>query len=49
MIACSSFPVDFKFPDIKSADKKKWFLGMSVPPFMMQRIALEVRSQWLEG
>lgn len=47
MIACSSFPVDFKFPNIKSADKKKWFLGMSVPPFMMQRIALEVRKQWL--
>jgi DNA (cytosine-5)-methyltransferase 1 len=47
MVACSSFPADFKFPDIKSANKKKWFLGMSVPPFMMQRIALEVRRQWL--
>lgn len=46
-LACSSFPTDMKFPGVTSAGKRKWFMGMSVPPFMVQRIALEVRRQWL--
>ena len=41
--ACSSFPQDYSF---KNQDPR-WFMGMSVPPFMVQRIALEVRKQWL--
>lgn len=44
--ACSTFPGDMIWPDGPSA-KAKWLMGMSVPPFMMQRIALEVRRQWL--
>lgn len=41
--ACSSFPMDMKY----QKGKPFWFMGMSVPPFMVQRIALEVRKQWL--
>lgn len=41
--ACSSFPQDYDF----SGHDPRWFMGMSVPPFMVQRIALEVRRQWL--
>lgn len=42
-MACSSFPQDYVFEN----KKPQWFMGMSVPPFMVQRIALEVRKQWL--
>jgi DNA (cytosine-5)-methyltransferase 1 len=45
-LACSSFPMDMAWP-AGPASKAKWFMGMSVPPFMVQRIALEVRKQWL--
>tara|TARA_R110000751_G_scaffold99425_2_gene192958 strand:- start:581 stop:1624 length:1044 start_codon:yes stop_codon:yes gene_type:complete len=45
-LACSSFPMDMAWPAGPSS-KAKWFMGMSVPPFMVQRIALEVRKQWL--
>jgi DNA (cytosine-5)-methyltransferase 1 len=43
-LACSSFPMDYDF----SADKRdpRWFMGMSVPPFMIQRIALQIAKQW---
>jgi len=44
--AASSFPFDFNWLDW-SFSKKWWAMGMSVPPFMMQRIALEVGDQWL--
>ena len=30
-------------------NKKKWGMGMSVPPFMMQRIAIEISKQWIEN
>jgi DNA (cytosine-5)-methyltransferase 1 len=46
LIACSSFPMDYKWGSWESA-KKLWALGMSVPPFMMERIALQVGVQWL--
>lgn len=42
--ACSSFPMDYNWLDWPES-KKKWAMGMSVPPFMMQRIALEIRKQ----
>lgn len=45
-LACSSFPMDMAWP-AGPVSKAKWFMGMSVPPFMVQRIALEVRKQWL--
>lgn len=40
--ACSSFPQDYDF----GGHDPRWFMGMSVPPFMVQRIALKVRQQW---
>ena len=46
-MACSTFPMDMVWPD-GSTKKAGWFMGMSVPPFMMQRIALEVRKQWIQ-
>ena len=45
--ACSSFPVDMDWGSW-STTKAKWAMGMSVPPFMVQRIALEVKKQWLD-
>ena len=45
--ACSTFPTDMKFPGADTPNKRKWFMGMSVPPFMVQRIALVVRKQWM--
>ena len=45
-LACSTFPMDMAWPD-GPPSKAKWFMGMSVPPFMVQRIALEVRRQWM--
>lgn len=44
-IACSSFPIDMQW-GAWAANKAKWAMGMSVPPFMIQRIALQVRRQW---
>ena len=45
-MACSTFPMDMSWP-AGPTKKAKWFMGMSVPPFMVQRIALEVRRQWM--
>jgi DNA (cytosine-5)-methyltransferase 1 len=42
---CSSFPMDMNWLDWKLS-KKWWAMGMSVPPFMVQRIALEIKNQW---
>jgi DNA (cytosine-5)-methyltransferase 1 len=44
-VACSSFPQDMQW-NSEGKSKAKWFMGMSVPPFMIQRIALQVRRQW---
>ena len=44
-VACSSFPQDYDFDD----RDPRWFMAMSVPPFMVQRIALEIRHQWMNG
>ncbi len=43
LLICSSFPMDFKYETIRKA---RWAMGMSVPPFMVQRIALEIIKQW---
>ncbi len=41
----ATFPHDFNFLDVRP-----WYaVGMSVPPLMMQRLALELRRQWLVG
>lgn len=43
----SSFPMDMNWNE--DYNKAKWAMGMSVPPFMTQRIALEIRRQWLNN
>ena len=47
LLAVSSFPMDMNWKDWKLS-KKKWAMGMSVPPFMMQRIADQIYKQWLK-
>jgi DNA (cytosine-5)-methyltransferase 1 len=44
----SSFPMDMDWEGW-GQNKKKWGMGMSVPPFMMQRIAIEISKQWIEN
>jgi len=39
-----TFPEDYNFMGIKNI----YLCGMSVPPFMMQRVANQVRIQWLD-
>ena len=45
-MACSSFPLDFNWGNWNHS-KKRWAMGMSVPPFMIERIANEIYRQWL--
>jgi DNA (cytosine-5)-methyltransferase 1 len=42
LIRVQSFPEDYNF--LKS--KPGYVMGMSVPPFMIQRVALEIAKQW---
>lgn len=44
----SSFPTDFDWGDL-SHSRRRWFMGMSVPPLMMQRVALALAEQWGES
>ena len=44
-IRCSTFPDDYDWGEA-GATKARWMMGMSVPPFMIQRLALEIRKQW---
>lgn len=44
VIATQTFPKDYNFCGMNV----RYICGMSVPPFMMQRVATEVRTQWLE-
>lgn len=46
-IMISTFPTDMNW-DKWTYTKKKWAMGMSVPPFMTQRIALQIKKQWIE-
>ena len=41
-LRCQSFPEDFKYVS-------KYLMGMSVPPFMTQRIANQIYRQWYNG
>jgi DNA (cytosine-5)-methyltransferase 1 len=43
LVRLQSFPDDYDFLDTDPA----YVVGMSVPPLMMQRLALELRKQWL--
>jgi len=43
--ACGTFPTDMDWGDW-GPKRAKWAIGMSVPPYMVQRIALEIRHQW---
>ena len=42
-IRCQSFPEDYSFLDQDAI----YVMGMSVPPFMIQRLAKQVAKQWL--
>lgn len=42
-INCQTFPYDYDF----CGNSVQYVCGMSVPPFMMQRIATEIYQQWL--
>lgn len=44
IMAAQTFPTDYNFYGIKV----QYICGMSVPPFMTQRVATEVRKQWLK-
>jgi len=41
LIRCQTFPKDYNFMDMDPT----YIIGMSVPPFMMQRIAIEISKQ----
>ena len=42
LIRLQTFPDDYKFKN----NDPNYICGMSVPPFMTQRIALEIGRQW---
>tara|TARA_R110002020_G_scaffold64898_18_gene171811 strand:+ start:652 stop:1716 length:1065 start_codon:yes stop_codon:yes gene_type:complete len=44
-IRCSTFPDDYDWGE-SGATRARWMMGMSVPPFMIQRLAIEIRKQW---
>lgn len=44
MILGASFPFDYKFRGLSP----KYLTGMSVPPVMMARVAMEVKRQWFD-
>ena len=44
IVACSSFPTDYNFMD----QSFRYVCGMSVPPLMTARVALEIKKQWVE-
>lgn len=43
LIQASTFPLDYDFGE----SKPKYVVGMSVPPIMVARIAIEIYNQWL--
>jgi len=44
LLLCSSFPKDYDF----KGSKPEYIMGMSVPPLMIQKIAEQIRIQWLD-
>ena len=44
LAAVQTFPTDYRYDG--DSTWARWVCGMSVPPFMMQRIALEIGRQW---
>ena len=42
-----SFRLDYKFLPGTSKTKKKYLIGMSVPPLMIHRIVEEIKKQWI--
>lgn len=47
-MACSTFPMDYNWLNWVES-KKHWALGMSVPPFMIERIAIQIFEQWFSN
>ncbi len=43
LMRIQSFPFDYDFGQVK----QQYLLGMSVPPFMMQRVSTEILKQWI--
>ena len=44
LLLCGSFPSDYDF----GKNKPEYIIGMSVPPLMIQKIAEQIRIQWLD-
>ncbi len=42
MMICQTFPLDYNFKQVQAG----YVCGMSVPPFMMQRVADQIERQW---
>ena len=47
IVNCSTFPQDYDFGAMSSHNGVSFVCGMSVPPLLMERIAREIRDQWL--
>jgi DNA (cytosine-5)-methyltransferase 1 len=45
VVRCQTFPDDYNF----LGQEVHYICGMSVPPFMMQRVASEIERQWFNG
>jgi len=43
IMVCQTFPLDYFFKEVEAG----YVCGMSVPPFMMQRVADQIERQWL--
>ena len=44
---CGTFPLDYNYSNLKTEDKAKYIIGMSVPPVMTAQIAKRIYDQWL--
>lgn len=49
IINCSTFPQDYDFGAMSSYTATQFLCGMSVPPKLMERIANEIKEQWLDS
>lgn len=49
LIRIQTFPDDYNFLQGKRVKFVQYVCGMSVPPFMMQRVAHEIHRQWFGG
>jgi len=45
--AIGSFPQDYNYGKA-TANKRKWLIGMSVPPLMAEYVAKQIKTQWFD-